>query len=227
MPLALMLTLTYVSMVCDAMRTHDIVFDKLLSNSVELRKLSIEDAQRELVGFHRAETVPLFYTIIYLNPIPAHGAPEQKSYSMENSPRRLALRIVSNWSNTELTALYLDFLDYIRDDQWLTFSDQPLYESYLAVKGLINIGQPCLKACINEITKNRFEGIQLPPGHDRGLRRMQLLAYTIWMISGPDQAKQLLRKEHERLVPINAAGAANIRQALEYLSTHPRFAKNH
>ncbi|MFT3878674.1 MAG: hypothetical protein QM703_03325 [Gemmatales bacterium] len=196
----------------------------ILSEDFHERKLAYRYAMSYVIGIKRQEMKPFLLHVIWSDPLmPPRNAPingEEATFS----PRRVALSIIAEWQNPEFIPVFLDYVDYYANDPnrtWLT--EDPPYQTFVAMKGLINIGKPAVLPCIRELTKteNNLEWMRFqartPEAYQSAIQRYHNFIMVIRNIVGDEEAIRLIDKEIDRVKKSDENGARNLRSAMNFV----------
>lgn len=203
---------------------------RISCNNVYDRIKSIDLVSSHIVGFHRERLLPTLYSIVYVNPptYPLHLEHHDRvaeaglvSLSKSHPPRRIALSILSRWSNVESVRVFIDYIDYINGDISDSLTNDKYYETYVSVKGLINVGKPALSLCINELVSER-SGLNPECEFNRDVlvcenRRRTLIVYSICMILGYERAEAYMLEEIKKSSIISKLKESKLQDAYAIL----------
>lgn len=201
---------------------HQDMIRLITCNNTFERMRAIDLVSNHILGYQRQKVLPILHGIIYLNP-PAYHAHDQyvdktteigmNILSKSHSPRRIALSIISRWTSIQSANVYFDFIDYINGDKTESMSKEPYFMTYVSVKGLINIGKPGLRHCVNELVKPDDDTIT----EARGNGKTFLIVYAIGMILGYDDADKFLLDEIKRYSHVSKMQVDKLKRAHEIL----------
>lgn len=196
---------------------------KLTSTDEASRREAYFYAIKNIIGFKRTTYAPYLLHIINTNYMPQGTVLANEE--AERSPRRIALSIISEWSDPDLLPVLSKYIVYYAPDQQIspttTLFSGDLHENYAAIKGMINIGKPAIAHCFGEMIKADADVALIPDDHgppktmEKMMRQRQLhLGYVIWMIAGKAEAIKLFEQEIEKAGATSPVAAGKLRAAL-------------
>ncbi|MFT3881173.1 MAG: hypothetical protein QM703_16105 [Gemmatales bacterium] len=197
------------------------------SPNVSERNRAYNYALNSIIGIRQQKLKPYLVHVVRMGAPPKNelvGGDEE-----EYSTRRVAQMILSQWHDSSLIPLFLEYINYHAIDpnkshQYYGLGKEPLQDHYAAVKGLINIGQLALEPTLHELIK-----CEIPDERINGLahqeraniiHRYKNLIYVIWCILDFDGAKNYFTMEIKKLEKTDPESTSKLRYALRHLETN-------
>jgi hypothetical protein len=202
---------------------------RVTSATADDRRLAYGEALNGLIGIRREKMKPFLLDVIKTNPLvpPGHGRVFD-SKETEFSPRRVGLSILAEWHDASLIPLFMEYIDYQAPDPYRSQEPgvvQVPSDLYAGVKGLINIGKPALRPCVDELLKSPLPNESMRKSANDDQRRIydryNNLVYVIYGVLGPE-AQKYLAAEAERVGKGDALAGEKLRQAAEFMDRNYR-----
>lgn len=201
----------------------------ILSDDYHVRQRAYRYAICNVIGIKRQEMKPFLLHVIRTDPLMPPRKGPINGDDATFSPRRVALSILAEWHEADFIPVFIDYVDYYAiDPNGSRWTPIPPRVTYVAMKGLINIGKPAVLPCLRELAKTenspewfRFQNPP-PEAYRRGLERHHNFIMVIRDIVGDEEAMRLLTKEIHRIEKSDPEGARNLRSALDIITSTAR-----
>ena len=209
------------------------ISDNMHSLKITDRVQALKDARYSLVGHKRSNSIGYYLVIIATNPRmpPVNGTRYGDAAIL--SPKRIALRVISDWNDAKLINVFLDNIIYYSPDPLRSSATAAFYDvhDYAAVRGLINIGtssiQPCLQELAKEYRGRLIREYNYLEGNEEKMAeaRMINLTHVIWSMVGFKETLRILDCEIDKIKKVNPNGAANIVKARTMFENNDYYRK--